>query len=73
MANMEFDLVIVGASVVGATLACALKDAGLRIAIVESQPLGQGLTRKRAYAMSLLSAEIFEGLGGLVSHGVRNW
>ncbi|NJN76222.1 MAG: FAD-dependent hydroxylase [Synechococcaceae cyanobacterium RL_1_2] len=63
MANVEFDLVIVGASVVGATLACALKDSGLRIAIVESQPLEQGLDRQRAYAMSLLSADIFQGLG----------
>jgi 2-octaprenyl-6-methoxyphenol hydroxylase len=63
MANVEFDLVIVGASVVGATLACALKDSGLRIAIVENQPLEQGLDRQRAYAMSLLSADIFQGLG----------
>jgi len=37
----EFDVIIVGAGIAGAALACALGDSELRIAIVEAQPLQQ--------------------------------
>ncbi|MDP2759930.1 MAG: UbiH/UbiF family hydroxylase [Sideroxyarcus sp.] len=34
--NMEFDIVIIGGGLVGASLAAALKDSGLKLALVES-------------------------------------
>ena len=36
---MEFDVVIIGGGLVGASLAAALKDSGLRLALVEGQSL----------------------------------
>ncbi len=36
---MEFDIVIIGGGLVGASLAAALKPSGLRLALVEGQPL----------------------------------
>lgn len=39
MIEMEFDIVIIGGGLVGASLAAALKTSGLRIALVEGQPL----------------------------------
>lgn len=58
-----FDVVIVGGGIVGSVLAASLKPSGLRVAIVETQPLDVVTQRKRAYAMSLLSRKIFQGLG----------
>ncbi|MDT8428668.1 MAG: UbiH/UbiF/VisC/COQ6 family ubiquinone biosynthesis hydroxylase [Pseudomonadales bacterium] len=45
----DVDVLIVGAGMVGATLACLLADSGLRIAIAEAQPLlaDQALARYR--------------------------
>jgi ubiquinone biosynthesis UbiH/UbiF/VisC/COQ6 family hydroxylase len=36
---MDFDIVIVGGGLVGASLAAALKHSGLRLALIEGQPL----------------------------------
>ena len=36
--NQQFDLIIVGGGLVGASLACALKDAPISIALIEAQP-----------------------------------
>jgi 2-octaprenylphenol hydroxylase len=36
---MEFDIVIIGGGLVGASLASALRNSGLRLALVEGQPL----------------------------------
>ena len=36
--NQQFDLVIIGGGLVGASLACALKDTSLSIALIEAQP-----------------------------------
>ncbi len=39
VSQMEFDIVIVGGGLVGASLAAALRASGLRLALVEGQPL----------------------------------
>jgi 2-octaprenyl-6-methoxyphenol hydroxylase len=63
LGSLDFDLAIAGAGVAGLTLACALKDAGLRIALIEAQPREAGLAQRRAYAITLMSGRIFQGLG----------
>ncbi|MGC1245896.1 MAG: FAD-dependent oxidoreductase, partial [Spirulinaceae cyanobacterium] len=59
----DCDLVIVGGGIAGATLACSLKDSGLKVIIIESQPLAVAAARKQAYAVSLLSSRIYKQLG----------
>ncbi len=59
----QADVVIVGGGIVGATLACALADRSLRVVVVEAKPQESGLENCRAYALTLLSADIFTGLG----------
>lgn len=61
--NLDCDLVIVGGGIVGATLASALKNTGLKILIVEARPLEVVAARRQAYAFSLLSGRIYEGIG----------
>jgi 2-octaprenyl-6-methoxyphenol hydroxylase len=61
--QVDYDLAIVGGGIVGLTLACALKDSGLKIALIEAQPKLAGLDRRRAYAVTLMSGRIFNGLG----------
>ncbi|NES17706.1 MAG: FAD-dependent hydroxylase [Symploca sp. SIO3E6] len=58
-----YDLAIVGGSIVGATLACALKNSGLTVALIESQPQSVAVARRQAYALSLLSGRIFAEIG----------
>jgi 2-octaprenyl-6-methoxyphenol hydroxylase len=60
---IEFDIAIAGAGIVGLTLACALKDAGLKVALIEAKPREAGLSQHRAYAITLMSGQIFRGLG----------
>jgi 2-octaprenyl-6-methoxyphenol hydroxylase len=60
---MTFDLVIVGGGIVGTTLACALQNTPLTIALVEALPVEQALHKPQAYALSLLSSRILAGLG----------
>lgn len=57
------DVAIIGAGVVGLTLACALRHSGLSVAIIEVQRQSQTADRDRAYAFSPLSARIFQQLG----------
>ncbi len=59
----NYDLTIVGGGIVGATLAVALKNVGLKIAIIEAQSLTATAKRQRAYALSILSGKILEGIG----------
>lgn len=58
-----YDLAIAGAGIAGLTLACALKDLGLRIALIEAKPRTAGLQQQRAYHLSLMTEQIFTGLG----------
>ncbi|MFY0609459.1 MAG: FAD-dependent hydroxylase [Candidatus Atelocyanobacterium thalassa] len=60
---LECDLAIVGGGIAGTTLALALKESGLKIKIIESQTLEKVACRERAYALSLLSGRIFNGIG----------
>lgn len=60
---LDFDVAIVGGGIVGLTLACALQGSGLRIALVEAKLREAGLQQRRAYAITLMSGQIFEGLG----------
>ena len=64
---MKFDVVIVGGGLVGASLALALKDSGLKIALVESR-LPASLPAddswdSRIYAMSPGSAKFLQNFG----------
>jgi 2-octaprenyl-6-methoxyphenol hydroxylase len=59
----HYDLAIVGGGIVGTTLASALKNSGLKIAIIETQTLDQAVARRQAYALNLLSGKIFEQIG----------
>ena len=38
----EFDIVIAGAGMVGATLACLLEQSGLRVALIDQRPINSG-------------------------------
>ena len=61
--QVTYDLAIAGAGIAGLTLACALKDSGLRIALIEAKPRTAGLEQRRAYHLSLMTERIFTGLG----------
>jgi 2-octaprenyl-6-methoxyphenol hydroxylase len=60
---VDCDLVIVGGGIVGTTLACALKNSGLKIIIIEAKPLPVAASRRQAYSLSLLSSQILTGIG----------
>lgn len=68
----DYDLIIVGAGMVGATLALALADTELKIAVVDALPLDQPVARPaetasgydpRVSAVSAASERIFSRLG----------
>ncbi|GET38671.1 FAD-dependent hydroxylase [Microseira wollei] len=59
----DYDLAIVGGGIIGLTLACALKDSGLSILLIEAQAESVAVAKGRAYVISLLSGRIFAGIG----------
>ena len=61
--NIDCDVVIVGGGVVGATFASALKDSGLKVVIIEARTLTEAAAKTQAYAFSILSSRIYEGIG----------
>ncbi|MEW6492110.1 MAG: FAD-dependent hydroxylase [Cyanobacteriota bacterium] len=61
--DFDFDLAIVGSGIAGATLACALKDSGLSVVLIEAQPQSVAVARRQAYNLSILSERIFEAIG----------
>lgn len=61
--TQHYDVVIIGGSIVGLTLACGLRDTDLRIAVIEAQTAQTAASRQRAYAFSPVSAKILRGLG----------
>ncbi len=66
MSGHDFDIVIVGGGMVGASMACALAASPLRIAVVEAFPLrsaSQPSYDARAIALAHGSQRIFQALG----------
>ena len=61
---MQFDVVIVGGGLAGLSLACALRDTRLKIALVESRPpsLAPGWDA-RVYAISPANADFLQRIG----------
>jgi 2-octaprenylphenol hydroxylase len=63
----QFDVVIIGAGIVGATVACALGESGVRVALVEARPFAvdavDGVRDARVFAITRASQRIFEALG----------
>jgi len=65
MAN-NYDIIIIGGGLVGASLACALGEQDLRIAVIEAVPLSsdaQPSYNERTVALGYGSRQIFEGIG----------
>lgn len=67
-AMIDYDVVITGAGMVGATLACALGSSGLRVAVLEAQPLPRDISPQddfdlRVSAITRASQRIFTTLG----------
>ena len=63
MAKLDYDLVIVGGGIAGTALACALKNSGLKVALVETKSKSVVAGKKLAYNLSLISGRILDGIG----------
>ena len=59
----DYDVAIVGGGIVGTTLAAALKDSGLKIAVIEAEPQAAAIAKGQAYAIHLSSSQFFQNLG----------
>ena len=68
--QQRFDLIVVGAGMVGSALACALADSGLKLALLDAQslqpvpePLSTSGYDPRVSALSAASEQILRRLG----------
>jgi 2-octaprenyl-6-methoxyphenol hydroxylase len=59
----QFDIAIAGGGIVGLTLACALKDSGLSVALIEPQTDSEAAAKGQAYALHQISSRIYQGIG----------
>lgn len=59
----DYDLAIVGGGIIGLTLACALKDSGLSVVLIEAKPYSVAASKGQAYAVHLISERILKGIG----------
>lgn len=59
----QFHVAIAGGGIAGLTLACALKNSGLRVIVLEAQTQAATLNKQQAYAVSLRSSKIFQQIG----------
>ena len=72
----RFDVIVIGGGIVGATVACALGKAGMRVAVVEARqpvPVEQQQPDPRVFAITRASERIFRSLGvweSMVEQGV---
>ena len=61
--NLDYDLAIVGGGIVGVTLACGLKNSPLKVVLIEPQPKAVAIRRRQAYALTLQTGRILQGIG----------
>lgn len=65
--NQEYDVLIIGGGMVGATLGCALGDSGLKVAVLEDAPPPEFAPEQphdlRVSAVSVASASILKTIG----------
>jgi 2-octaprenyl-6-methoxyphenol hydroxylase len=61
--SFDYDLAIVGGGIIGLTLACALKDSGLSVVLIEAKPYSVAAMKGQAYAVHMSSQLILQGIG----------
>lgn len=61
--DLDYDLAIVGGGIVGATLACSLRNSGLSVVMIEPQPQAVAAARRQAYALTLQTGRILNRIG----------
>ena len=59
----QFQVAIAGGGIAGLTLACALKNSGLKVIVLEAQTQEETLSKRQVYAISLGSGRIFAQIG----------
>jgi 2-octaprenylphenol hydroxylase len=70
MQNIDYEIIIVGSGLVGSTLACALLQNGMQVALVEAKPVYKAESKKnkididlRTFALTRASERILTNLG----------
>lgn len=57
------DVAIVGGGVVGLSLACALRQSSLKVALIEAAPTAEAIAKGQAYALHQVARRFFEEIG----------